>query len=304
MNGTRPPLSGSAEPWHGRETGSLTHSTTRPDPGHPSNSMQEPDSEYASSIKCLIEAEIIPRLLVAHATQAAEAAVMPDVVSPGLMDAAERIAHVAVANDVTTAASVVQGLIDRGHPVDRIFVDVLAPAARRLGTLWESDEVNFVDVTVALTRLQQLVRRFSPPRDMPRGSRNGARRMLLAPTPGEQHTFGLMLVEDTFRRAGWDVAGGIATDGLAVEEIVHAQSFDVVGFSLASERLLERLASTIQRVRSTSNARDLKVIVGGRMFSEDRNAYNLVGADASAGDAQEALRIAESLLQGRAQADT
>ncbi|MDX2288131.1 MAG: cobalamin B12-binding domain-containing protein [Hyphomicrobiaceae bacterium] len=299
MNGTRPPMPEGAESWQWRDPAVLANSGPGQEQSQPA-SGKEPDSEDAGSIKCLIEAEIIPRLLIAHATHATNGAAMPDIMTSGLQDAAERIATVAVANDLAAAAAVVQSLIDRGHPVDRIFVDVLAPAARQLGTMWESDEVNFVDVTVALTRLQQLVRRFSPPREMPRHTPHSVRRLLLAPTPGEQHTFGLMLVEDTFRRAGWDVAGGIAMDGLDVEEILHAQAFDVVGFSLASERLLDRLASTIERVRTTSNARDLKVIVGGRMFSEDRSAYSLVGADASASDAHEALRIAESLLQGSA----
>jgi hypothetical protein len=39
-----------------------------------------------------------------------------------------------------------------------VFIDLLAPSARRLGQHWEDDDCDFVDVTMGLWRLQEVMR--------------------------------------------------------------------------------------------------------------------------------------------------
>ncbi|NJK90043.1 MAG: cobalamin B12-binding domain-containing protein [Myxococcales bacterium] len=86
-----------------------------------------------------------------------------------------------------------------------IFLDLLAPVARLLGDLWLIDLCTFTDVTIGLSRLQQLVRELAPAFEDGHDLRGFGHRALLAPAPGEQHTFGMHLVEEFLRRAGWDV---------------------------------------------------------------------------------------------------
>jgi hypothetical protein len=58
--------------------------------------------------------------------------------------------------------------------------------------------------------------------------------ILLVPTPGEQHTFGLAMVAELFRKQGWEVVGGPYDLGDSPQVLVAQRSFDVVGFSLAT----------------------------------------------------------------------
>ncbi len=55
-----------------------------------------------------------------------------------------------------------------------------------------------------MTRLQQIVHELSPEFERETAQAFDGRRILLLTMPGEQHTLGLMIVEEYFRRYGWD----------------------------------------------------------------------------------------------------
>lgn len=94
----------------------------------------------------LIEGEIIPRLLMAHRDGSD-----PDVISmtTGVIDAAEldRFSRLILTSDLGTLTEHVDLLTRRGVGMQTIYFDLLSPAAKRLGEMWESDECSFTDVT-------------------------------------------------------------------------------------------------------------------------------------------------------------
>ena len=55
------------------------------------------------------------------------------------------------------------GLLDDGIPLEALLLDLFAPVARRLGTMWEADQIDFVDVTIGTSRLQQILHHFTLP---------------------------------------------------------------------------------------------------------------------------------------------
>jgi len=109
-----------------------------------------------------IEGEIVPRLVLTRRLtrvsneQASESARAPDPV-----DVAELV-RLLLAHDVGVSSAYVETVRQRGASLEAICLGLLAPAARRLGELWEEDECNFMQVTVGLCRLHQLLRELSP----------------------------------------------------------------------------------------------------------------------------------------------
>ena len=73
--------------------------------------------------------------------------------------------------------------------------------------MWSEDECDFSTVTVALGRLQRLLRELSPAFGTEIEYPANGRRALFAQAPDEQHSFGLSMVAEFFRRQGWDVFG-------------------------------------------------------------------------------------------------
>ena len=242
-----------------------------------------------------IETEIIPRLMLAHrVVPEAPAATQPEQ-GIGVADV-EHFAKLMLSHDEEPAFAAVMSYRARGVSIERLYLDLLAPAARFLGELWDEDLCTFTDVTVGLGRLQRVLRELSPAFgslvDHPVAGRN----VLLLPTPGEQHTFGLVIVGEFFRRAGWSVSGAGWFAGADAGSLVAGEWFDAIGFSLGAEIHLGALADTIRTVKHESCNREIVVLVGGPLFAQHPGHVEAVGADGMTMDGCDAPLLAERLI--------
>lgn len=242
-----------------------------------------------------IENEIIPRLMLAHRVSPELPAVVED--ERGISHAdVEHFAKLMLANDEEPSFEAVMSYRARGVSIEKLYLDLLAPAARYLGELWNEDLCTFTDVTVGLGRLQRVLRELSPAFgslvDHPVAGRN----VLLLPSPGEQHTFGLVIVGEFFRRAGWSVSGAGWFSGADAGSLVAAEWFDVIGFSLGAEIHIDALADTIRTVKHESCNREIVVLVGGPLFSQQPSRVEAVGADGMTMDGRDAPLLAERLI--------
>ncbi|HEY5281904.1 MAG TPA: cobalamin-binding protein, partial [Polyangia bacterium] len=194
-----------------------------------------------------IEAEIIPRLMLAHRTNSLELMSCEVASSTIGRDEVLAFASLVIAQPAEMAIAHVEARRAEGVPLEAIYLDLVAPAARHLGELWEADLCDFTQVTLGLWRLQQVMHELSPVFQNETDCEARPRRALLVPAPGSQHTLGLFMVSEFFRRAGWDVWGEpTTTTDLAA--IVRAEWFDLVGLSVGSECGLEGLSSLIGRL--------------------------------------------------------
>jgi methanogenic corrinoid protein MtbC1 len=243
-----------------------------------------------------IEADVIPRLVQAHRHTAPAANTEP-ASSPA--QSADQVAGF-VALIVGDSDFDVQAAVDAkrraGMSIEALYLDLFAPAARLLGEMWSDDDCDFSTVTVALGRLQRLLRELSPAFGTEIEYPANGRRALFAQASDEQHSFGLSMVAEFFRREGWDVFGvvGGAIDDPAVR--VRKEWADVVGLSIGSERRLDWLRRCISEVRTASRNPGVVVMVGGPLFTLHPDWVASVGADATARDARDAPRVATRLL--------
>jgi methanogenic corrinoid protein MtbC1 len=256
----------------------------------------DPAKQRLARIANTIESEIVPRLVLAHrgAPGMAKGAARDGPTADA--EQVARFANLILERDVGDALASIEELRARGVSLESVYLDLLAPAARHLGELWEADLCDFTQVTIGLWRLQQIVRELSPAFQTEGEHREHDRRVLLVPVRGEQHTFGLLMVADFFRRAGWDVWAGTPASLEELIAIARSEWFAVVGFSVSCETHLEGLASDILALRRASRNRGVGVMVGGKVFLEHPELAALVGADATAYDARQACSQAESLL--------
>jgi methanogenic corrinoid protein MtbC1 len=129
----------------------------------------------------------------------------------------------------------------------------------------------------------------------------------LLPAPGEQHTLGLVVLAEFFRREGWQIAGGPvssqAATGADAAKAARDTWIDVVGFSIGSASRVDGLTASIRAVRKASRNRDVAVMIGGPLFLLQPDLVGRVGADMGAIDAQAAVRQARGLLAMREAAD-
>lgn len=254
--------------------------------------------ERMARIVRTIEADIIPRLVRAHRVPS----VGPAADEPAAIADEDVVAFVrqVLAPSDRAAADAVAAIRDRGASVECIYLELLQPAARRLGRMWEDDDCLFSDVTVAVGRLQRIMRALSPDFGTEVEAPADGRRVLLVAAPGEQHVFGLAMVAEFFRRAGWDVARDLDPRGGDVVAMVRDEWFDVAGLSVGGTGRVECVKSLVSSIRRESRNRAIGVMVGGPLFNADPAKAALVGADATTADGSQAPRLAEQLLGERA----
>lgn len=247
-----------------------------------------------------IEGEIVPRLVLARrSAQTPEIAKTPQFRAPDAIDIKELV-RLLLAHDVGVASAYVDAVRHRGASLESVCLQLLAPAARELGLLWEEDECDFMQVTVGLCRLHQLLRELSPEFRADDLEPAVDRRILLAPVPGEQHTFGITLVAQFLRRAGWDVWHEFPNADTDILEVLRQNWFAVVGLSVGIDTRLDDVTAIIAGIRRFSRNRGVGVLVGGPLFVSKPEIAPLVGADATAADGQEAVERAEQMCRMQA----
>jgi len=246
------------------------------------------------SLDRVIEAEIIPRLMLAHSLEDANAAPSH---SEFREDAVDRLARMAVSEDAATVCAHLTDLLARGLSRKDLLLHVMAPAARRLGEYWEEDLCDFNDVTIGLLKLHRTLRRLMEATRPDNQDGGDAPSVLLAPACGEQHSFGVLVVSDFFERSGWRTRCEPQLTSAEAETLAGSEPFDIVGLSVSAETRLDSLKDEISAVRAASCNRDVRLMVGGRVFAEDGGLPDRVGADGAAADGAAAVMEAERLLQ-------
>jgi methanogenic corrinoid protein MtbC1 len=184
-----------------------------------------------------------------------------------------------------------------GVPLTSIYLNLLGPCAVHLGELWEQDRCDFNAVTLAVGHLQAMMRQLEESSTGLNEVSGQHHRILLMPVPGDQHTFGLSMLGDFFRHAGWDVWGGPAVNEDRLLVLIEEHDFDVVGLSASCERWLDRVRSIVPAIRAASSNPDTKILVGGELFRQRPQLVSELAIDGTAADASAAVQLATSMVQ-------
>ena len=254
------------------------------------------------SVNTIIEGEIIPRLLMAHSSGAKQGSkAKPS--RPIDPEAALRFAVLPLRLEAVGLLEEVDGFIANGVSVETVCLDLLAPAARKLGEMWETDECDFLDVTMGLWRLQEVMREIAARAPNERAYLDAPRSALFSPMPGDNHSFGALMIEEVFARAGWRSDVLVKPERRELLDRLARQPFDMVGLTLTRDCPSAAIGNLIKAIRNVSANPDIVVFVGGRVINENPQLVQEVGADGTGADALTALDVAEKLVKISATSD-
>lgn len=254
-------------------------------------------SGKGNMIASILEGDVIPGLLRNYAVS------MPAHAGPGAGGASFESEALLLSESLLgwradAPQRIMEDLRGRGGHGARVAEAVLGETARRLGEMWVEDRCSFFQVSLAMSELQTLLRASRPEAAgigaVTAGNPGG--KVVLATAPGEQHSFGISVLEVAFAEAGWTTTTMIGQPFSSLSNLLGQASFDVVALSCSCSGLLDGLKSAIGTLRRASLNQHVKVLVGGHLESQVEYFAERVGADASAGDIESALAAANSLL--------
>lgn len=176
------------------------------------------------------------------------------------------------------------------HGLGRLVDEIVRPAMKQIGSLWAENRISVAHEHMATALAQSVVAMIYPEIEWPRAAQTAT--AIVTCAEKEQHCFGSQLVADVLALDGWDaryLGGDVPTPAVvemakSIHPVLVAISVTLPTHIRQTQELIEALATLRPRPR---------ILVGGTAVDAGFTAKDL-GADAAAGSARDALRIARS----------
>ncbi len=186
---------------------------------------------------------------------------------------------------------IVDSLIIHGFTPEKIFLDLITPAARHLGALWDKDLCSFTDVTCGLALMHHVIYRLGYEfREGPH-IKGEQTHVMMCCAPGSTHFLGVTIVGDLFKREGANVVIEVSSTEDELVRAVANEWFDVIGISVAIESQLLSLKSLVQALKKSSGNPNVKILLGGPIFMLVNVRADMFDADVISNNAQEAIDL-------------
>jgi len=219
---------------------------------------------------------------------------------PALSDEARRYLELLRGNRAEEAFALVTDSLSRGGTVSGIYLDLIEPALKETGRLWERGELQVGEEHSISLATQGIMSRISPPAPRRRRGAPAPSCVVLA-AAGEHHVIGPTMVCDLLRADGWDVIfpGG----NLSVRhtlELLKQSAPQLVALSVTIAEHAAGADDLISAIRGHSRDRAPRILAGGQAFEGRPRLWREIGADATAADAADAVVVANRLVNRRA----
>jgi MerR family transcriptional regulator, light-induced transcriptional regulator len=264
-------------------------------------------SDASIDLSLLLENLVIPKLIAGcnntrHSSRSAtlKAAERPRQRSISAVDVIE-FTRLCVSEDAPSLLDFVERFLSTGSSVETIYIELLAPSARKLGEYWEADSEDFVGVTMGLWRIQEVLRELTLRVPPVARAGTGMRSALFSTMPGEQHSFGTLMVAECFERAGWQADVLIEPSQSELTGKFARHHYDLIGLTVSRDCSSAALSGVVAAIRAVSSNPHVKVLVGGRAINEQPELAGDCGADGTAIDASSAVMLADRLVPVKAE---
>jgi methanogenic corrinoid protein MtbC1 len=202
--------------------------------------------------------------------------------------------------DRQSAFRIVDAQLASGDSLSDIYLGIVQPSMRDIGQLWQDNELTVaqehVATAIAEASMSRLFERTFVWRD------NRTPKILAACAEDERHQIGLRMLCDLLELDGWEtVYVGASVPIESLVQLVQKASPHAVALSATIAPHVPRVRAAIASIRAADLPRQPVIAVGGRAFHSDPTLAQRIGADITASDAAEAVRMLDTLVrQGRA----
>ena len=199
----------------------------------------------------------------------------------------DRFCAALLSPDDTAADRVILNVQRDGTGIETLYLGYITGASRRLGEMWEQDQISFLEVSLGTGRLYRILRglRHTLAPVLLRGrTRSPA---LFALVPGETHALGLEIAADLFRRDGGDADVCIGKTHDEILAIAEQRHHGVIVLIAHSSRMLPALIRLSVALRISQPVTPLAV--GGNLVDDNDEVQSILNADLVISDMRKAV---------------
>ena len=183
----------------------------------------------------------------------------------------DRILH----GDTRGAIDYVNSLVQKGMPLEHVYVDLIQEVMYEIGELWHQNEIT-IDKEHYATSVSQMVlsRYYDDIFSRPRVGKT----LISCCVGSELHEMGARMVSDLFEYHGWDsIYLGAAVPVNALLSAIEEHQPELLALSVTMSPHLVICADMIRSVRSQYP--NLPIAVGGRAFTSGDDLWQKLQAD-------------------------
>ncbi len=207
----------------------------------------------------------------------------------------QALIHASMLGQSQTSIVVHQWLAS-GVDIEDVYLEGITPVARLLGQWWCDDVIDFASATLAFTRLRQLLFELSPLFLMDASEQARGLTCFMVGEFQAQHTMGMFMMSEFFRRNGWQVRCDECDSGDDLLRKMSSDWFDLMAISLSCERQVPLMRHLIPLIRKASPNPQLKIIAGGALLNVCPEIVTGLGVELMIQDARSAQKSALDLV--------
>jgi MerR family transcriptional regulator, light-induced transcriptional regulator len=223
------------------------------------------------------------------------AAPAPREMASAIGDLSERYLQALRESNAKLALAIADEALDAGADIATIHSQLIGPAMKTIGELWERDVISVADEHLA-TEISERVAARVFWRAL-NGRPRRCERVVMAAIQGEQHALGLRLAADVLDSAGFDVLYlGANLPLTALLQTCRAHRPNVLGLTVSMPLNIPTLAWEVSQIRMLECPP--RVMIGGRVAETAvRNGLSATVVPRS----DQVLEVIESVLRGDAE---
>lgn len=238
--------------------------------------------------------EVVPVydwMLRAHGDMLGVRDEVPDLPSPGgrWEPVRRRFAAALLGADHRTCLSIAEEAVDGDRGIGDFYMRVLQPAMYEIGQLWESGQISVAQEHLASSIVGRVMTSIYLGCDCSRPPLGTA---VVSAAPEEYHEIGCWMVSDMLEMDGWRVRYlGANTPAEELMDYLRDDPPDLLALSVTMPFNIDRAADLVRALRADPDLASIRILLGGAAIGSVDGLWRRLGADATASDAAEAVRV-------------
>ncbi|MDJ0623792.1 MAG: cobalamin-dependent protein [Desulfocapsaceae bacterium] len=170
-----------------------------------------------------------------------------------------------------------------------LYLQIIQPAMYEIGMLWEEAKISVAQEHLASAVVARIMATIGSTVSVSEKTKGKA---IVTSAVNEFHEIGAWMISDVLYHDGWQVRYlGANTPGTDLLTMVDDFYPDLLAISVTMPFSITAVKNVIASIKENVLHKDLKVMVGGRVFNDNPELLEFVGAHGFAANTDEALRL-------------
>ena len=196
-----------------------------------------------------------------------------------------------IAGDHKKCMAITLENVKNSTDIEPFYGQIVQPVMYEIGMLWEQGVLSVAQEHLASAIVGRIMATISMTTIE---SKKNKGKVVVTASPNEFHEIGAWMIADILEIEGWDV-NYLGANTPQNDLFQYLQSFrpNILAISVTMPFNIEKAKDIINLIRKDSVLKNMKIMVGGRVYNEHPKLWQTIGADGFAVNIEDAKKLAQ-----------